>query len=66
MKKAIATIINQKNEPMTIYYNGANKEITAENENTVEEAGYVAESLEDAQQAAANMWSGSEWEYEEI
>jgi len=63
-KKAIGTIRGQDGKKMTVFYNGAYEEMTAEEENGCsEEVGYTPRSLQDAKEAAAIMWSGQEWDY---
>lgn len=65
MKKAIASISTESG-PMTIYYNGAGQEITAEHGDLIEEAGHVADNLKDARKAARIMWSMDIWKFKPI
>lgn len=66
MKKAIATIKNEIGEEMTIYFNGINEEMTAENDNRVEEIGSCPESEKEAFDDVYWMFYNPIWELEFI
>ena len=66
MKKAIATIKNEIGEEMIIYFNGINKEMTAENVNRVEEIGSFPESEKEAYNDVYWMYYDPIWELEFI
>lgn len=59
-RKAIATIETEIGT-MTIYYNGAGEEMTAERGDHVENIGYTPESYEDATDAVHMMYSTGPW-----
>lgn len=68
MKKAIGILHFPDNEAesLTIYYNGPQGYITAENSQTVENMEYRAEDESDAREAARAMYRVWPWIYEEL
>ena len=68
MKKAIATIINDSNETMTIFFNGDGEALTAEADDVCETTEYHAADEQDARDAARMMWGGfgNPWGFQEI
>lgn len=68
MKKAIGILHNPDNgaAPLTIYYNGPGKPMTAESSKIADDLEYCAKDEADARDAARIMYSVWPWEYEEL
>lgn len=59
-RKAIATIDTEIGT-MTVYYNGAGEEMTAERGEHIEKIGYTPKSYDDAADAVHAMYSTGPW-----
>lgn len=59
-RKALATIETEIGT-MTIYFNGAGEEMTAEKKDHVERIGYLPKSIDDASDAVHMMYSAGPW-----
>lgn len=66
MKVKLGTLMNPDNDqsPMSIYYNGRENAMTAENDHVTEELAYSPADLPDAVKTAEKMYGNWPWEYE--